>query len=199
MRAPDRPFRNEIAAYRKKWTADRQGKEIPEVGRKLLARWETDKRADEIWSTLTGKLPPEAMPTAEELIYLVVARRLLADEIKRETTERPGVINEADKRTKQQLQGGAYSQLILENEARREYEGRRGGLISRKAKTAPRKFFVEGWSQKFMELCGQPLDEEVAVLTYFAFGVEMSADQVRYLRKPTTGRDRDIRQRSMSR
>jgi hypothetical protein len=199
MPAPEQSFKSEIAAYRRKWVANSPGEEIPEIVRKLLARWEKHPTTEKIWTELKEKLPPEAMLTAEEFIYLVIQRRVLMAEVKRENRERPTVMAEADARAKQQLQAGEYFQLVRENELRRQYQGIRDKLISRNARTAPRKLFENGWSEKFIELCGQPLDEVVAVLTYVAFGVERTPDMIRGMRKPTTKRDRDTRRRPVSR
>jgi hypothetical protein len=191
MRAPDQSFKKAIAAYRNKWVANNPDEVIPETVRKLLKRWEDHQSAEEIWTTLKEKLPPEAMLTAEEFIYLVIERRMLMSEFKRFLREEPSVIATVDARAKQHLEIGAYSQVVRENELRRQYQGLRDKLVSRNAKTAPRKLFVTGWSNKFMELCGQPLDEIVAVLTYIAFDVEISGDAVRGMRKATTRRDRE--------
>jgi hypothetical protein len=77
-----------------------------------------------------------------------------------------------------------YDSLIRDAEEWKRYGDIRRRGFSRETETAPRQFFMNDWSAKFQELCGQPLDEVVAFLTQIAFNVEVTADAVREARKP---------------
>jgi hypothetical protein len=65
-----------------------------------------------------------------------------------------------------------------------------GSLLGRKRKTGPRNVFIRGWLEKFTELCGKPLVPVVVVITFAAFGEEMTEEAIRDTLKATTRADR---------
>ena len=184
MRAPSRSFGTELEVYREKLIAD--NKEHPDLPLwlKVLDRWRRHTAAEQIWQTLKNKVPAGDMLTEEEFIWLVLEQRLIVLEpLIKVVDGLPGKKQLVDHRTKRHMKEKKHTQIALENELLGRALDQSDRLLGREKKTAIRNRFVAAWSGKFTQICGQPLDEVVRVLTEIAFGKTMTIDSVRGVRK----------------
>jgi hypothetical protein len=196
MRAPASSFKNALQAYLQYLVSENKDSSQLRLSLKVIDRWQAHAATETIWNGLKGRLPSEALPTAEEFIFLVLQRRLLHEQVKRVNDETPIVERAVRARAEQYWkakQGKQYELAAIVRSKLDDFREQRERLLGRKKQEAPRKLFMVGWSDKFKELCGDPLDEIVRVLTEIAFGQEVTIDSVRGAKKPTTRRDRDIR------
>jgi hypothetical protein len=183
MRAPSPTFLSELAIYRQKLALDNQGHHQLPLALKILDRWLEHPSTEAIWQTLEGKLPPEAMPTAEEFIFLILDRRFLAEKFQNVVDGIPTFENKTRVRRRRQERDKKYFELAHEAALLGDViEGRRR-LLGREGTAAIRARFMAEWSAKFRELCNQPLDDVVRVLTEIAFGRMVSLDAVRAAQK----------------
>ena len=186
MRAPPVSFKAEIAAYIKKHCP-------PPEDLALLKRWEEkDLEWKPCWEKIQEKLPAEAMPTAEEFIYLVLQQRDAAKcfgEIKRRTP----TLAEAKRRAAAHVRGKSeFSELAkVHAELAREYEAlaklnQMLARLGRQKKNIERKQFTMAWQDKFFELCGWPLNEVVLVMTLIVYGGNRDIGAIKGTRRATT-------------
>jgi hypothetical protein len=186
-------FGSELAAYREWFIANRQQFTAREhdIGLRVLERWQGRNRNDieEIWNKIISKVRPDQCPAnpadfAAQFISAVISCRTEAETYKTILHAEPELGAKIARRRELHLKNQDYNSLICDDELRKQYGDIRRRVFSRDTKTAPRKFFMNDWSGKFQELCGQPLDEVVAFLTQIAFDIQVTADAVRDSRKP---------------
>ena len=186
MHAPPQSFRAELAAYRKKLIADCEGEPWLQLALKILDRWAERPDADTAWNTIKNKMAPEIL-TAEEFIYQVLIGAVMFQvDARRVRDGLPGMESLIVQRTRDHLRKRKHVQLALENTLLDDIINRSKRLFSREKETALQKLFQQWWCNNFKELCGQPLYDVVAVLTYVAFGDEVDSEDVRRTSRPTT-------------
>jgi hypothetical protein len=190
MRAPSRSFRAEIAAYRDKLVADNDGHPQLQAWMKVLDNWSRHLGAEDIWTTLKEKLPTEIMLTEEEFIFLVLDRRFQLERLNNVIGVLPAVERQIDHQEKRNLKeknrrrrAFEHARLAHANVLLTAVTDQSASLLGREKKNAVRNLFIIGWRDKFRELCGQPLDEVVRVLTEIAFDQPLTIDAVRGVQK----------------
>jgi hypothetical protein len=192
MRAPV-SFKAALAAYQRREivpeiVADAKQRQL---AIKIIGRWKDHAAVETIWDTMEKKLPAEAMPTADDFIYLVLERRLSWEEFNKKVIQQGSrVVDNTRKTAKLHFVEGDYSNATKKASLADNFHRERDQLLGRKRAIAPRKLFAKGWSDKFRELCGDPLDEVVRVLTEIAYGGTRSIGEIRGYQKPTTRRAR---------
>jgi hypothetical protein len=193
--SPTSSFASELKAYRQRLLVS-EHKVQPwfPAALKALDNWADHPGSEAIWTILKEKLPPEALPTAGHFIDLVLQQWVLAQAVdERERDDAKVVKNHVD-RLKRHLRDENYGRLWREAKLLDDHIKVHKKVLRRKMGAAKTNFMA-GWSFKFREQCGQPLDDVVRVLTEIAFGTEETTQSVRDKRRPTTKRGRDIRGR----
>jgi hypothetical protein len=176
-------FRNELATYRERIVG--ANPKFSGLQLEILDRWRDHASVETIWKTIQSRLPADALPTAWEFISLFLERRAIAERVKVIGHEARHVEAKHLVRTKRHIKNRDYAAVAHENRLMSEFiESNR--LLGREKSRGHRKIFVKGWSDKFRELCGDPLDEVVRVLTEIAFGDTETIDAVRGVHRPTT-------------
>jgi hypothetical protein len=192
MRAPSLSFRSELTTWRKQFVAQNDQSPLRRFVLEIIDRWLNHGSVEHIWKTIKLKLPPEAMPAAQEFIWLVLQRRLLLARVDNVIDELPEATRRTKNRAKRFLQENRFGRLSLETGLLAEAKERRAQRVGQKG--GGRRLFIVGWREKFKELCGQPLDEIASALTQIAYGGEApSISAVRSTERPTTQAGRDIR------
>jgi hypothetical protein len=184
--------------------------DLNRADRKHLARWTNDCRTDEAWSKIQKKV---RSPVDEETFAQIFIRETLATRRVAEADQWPEFLThavEAESLAKF-LRGTPIEMLmlppvpdlvelvpLLEKAGRRLREVASHGMhVSRQHNDGlrPRRVFMRMISTDLIqELCGQPVDDAVCILTDIAFpDRETTIDQVRAARKPTTRRGRSAR------
>jgi hypothetical protein len=185
MRAPATTFRGHLREYSQRYLPTPEGVEI-------LKRWEERSDADInlIWNAVKN-LPPEAVPTAEELIALVLSRWTTAKEVEQAITQTPDVADAVRKQIDRVWEDGetwrawlaAIKREVLED-LTRTIRKKSDQLFRRKKAGAARRYFMASWRDKFRELTGQPHDEVVRLLTEIVSGEATTIDEVRKAHVP---------------
>jgi hypothetical protein len=203
MRAPSPSFKAELAACRQMLMLKQKNHRQLSFMLKILDRWAGHPSAEDIWNTISSNWPRNALRSAysdDEFILDVLASAVWAKKLKPVVYELDNCETKTLAHNKRLIGHKRYSEsadlMKLLAEVR---EGRRR-LLSREKKTAARNYFMIGWQEKFITMCGQPLIDVVRVLTDIAFGGEVPVEAVRGARKPTTrearrpkSRERDTR------
>jgi hypothetical protein len=185
-------FKSALLAYRKQLVA----LDVPprSIVFRVLDRWSKHGSVEPIWETVKKKLPADVVPTPVEFIELVLQRRLLCERLEEIVGEAPEIERKTDARSKRHLRDRNRSALIAEQTALNNFTVSGERLFGREKATGPRnKVFMRGWSDKFRELCDDPLDEVVRVLTEVAFGEPISIGAVRGTGRVTTRNARQNR------
>jgi hypothetical protein len=185
-------FKTELATYRRTLVEQRPDDAQRRLALEVIDRWNEHISVESFWGKIVQKLRPEDLPRPEQFIDLVLQRRILAariDEVDRET---PALEKKVKSRAKRHLREKTYSKVATEIGLLADIVDQRKRLLGRES-GGQRKVFVVGWSEKFEELCGQPLDEVVRVLTEIAFDTEETIGGIRGMRRPTKRGDRDTR------
>jgi hypothetical protein len=170
MRAPSQSFRAEIAAYRKVLVAQNIVDSDKQLALKVLDNWSRDPDVETLWEDLIKNLGLDAIPTPGHLIDLVIERRLIAADLENFEIEATDVEVKARSRIKRDLQDQKYDELALRSATLHNVAEGRKRVLGRQKGGFRRRYFIVGWSDKFQELCGSPLDEAVATITRIAFG-----------------------------
>jgi hypothetical protein len=123
-----------------------------------------------LWQDIVKKLGPDAIPTPGHLIDLVVERRILANDLERIAVELPNEESKRRARIKRDFRDRKYDEVGHRSVSLHNLLEGRKRVLGRQEGGFRRKFFCVGWSDKFQELCGSPLDEVVATITRIAFG-----------------------------
>ena len=194
MRAPAPSFKRELAACRQRLESELKDRTKLAFARKVLDRWARQDAIEDIWATVHSKLRVEY--SAEDFILDVLASGHQAKKCK-------SIVYELDSlrglkvldHNKRFIKQKRYSDAALEMKLFAELREERRRLLSREKKTAARTYFMGGWRGKFIALCGQPLNDIVADLTYIALGDAVATEQVRATQKRTTRRGRQSRDR----
>jgi hypothetical protein len=182
---PPSTFRSALFAYRKELLA--AGVPPQSLAVRVIDRWSNHGAVESLWKTIAKKLPAEVLPTPKEFIGLVVQRRLLCEQLQEIVREAPALEAKTNARAKQNLREKKRKAVIVEQMALDNFVDHGTRLFGREKVTGPRnKVFMRGWSDKFRELCGDPLDEVVRVLTEVAFGGSISIASVRGTNRATT-------------
>jgi hypothetical protein len=158
----------------------------------LLNRWLAHPEAEAIWTRLREKLPSDV--SAGAFAYGVVQRRLLAEKFSLIIREAPGLEAKGKVRTKRHSAQRKYAQVASENALLDDFVKQRERLLGRQ-KSAPHSRFMRELGEKFRELCDQPLDDVVRVLTEIAFGEGVSLDAVRGAQRAKTREGRRSKRR----
>lgn len=184
MRAPSPSFRAALAAYRQKLVADNEGHPLLPRMVKVLNAWEEHGSTEQVWSTIKDKASPEHMLTEEEFIYFILQHRFAYLEIANHIVdELPHIKRKVDHRTKRHMKEGKHAKLAAENEILARTLATSERLFGREKKTAIRNRFVTALSINFIQVCRQPLDDVVRVLTEVTFGKKITTEAVRGARK----------------
>jgi hypothetical protein len=166
---------------------------------KIIQRWKRHPQADKTWGIVREKLSTDDSPSARQsFIGLVLERAVVAKEIERVVEERPRVLKRVNRLAERKWKSGEHQLAASMKSAIAQHEIIATRLLGREKKTAARKLHMKGWSDKFNEVCGQPLDEVARVLTEVVFNVGVTTDAVRGAQRPSTRRgrskpDRDTR------
>jgi hypothetical protein len=187
MRALSPSFKSELEAYRQRLAKERADYPRLAFALQVIDRWHDHTDVETIWDTIKEKLPADAA-TAEQFIDLVLQRWDTATELNERVPKIPDIETKSRSWIKRHLQKRKYGQIARETGLLDDLLERRTRLLGRQG--TARKPFMEGWSAKFQELCGQPLDEIVASLTEIAFNGRVTIDMVRRARRE---RDRSTR------
>src|SRR5262245_57293207 len=181
MRAPAPSFKSELEACRQRLIGIGLRPDDHRLAIDVLDRWKDHASAETIWSKIRQKMPGI---TAREFIAVNLERRLaIAEQLKVRIPEMHGVEASARRRAAHHRKAGDGSRAAAEMSQLERFRADRVRVLGRKMKDAPRVMFMKGWSAKFRELCGQPLDEVVAFLTEVTFGGQVTIDAVRRARR----------------
>ena len=181
MRAPPSLFLSELTAYRQ-WIASEHP--VDEEALALLDRWRNHEQRKHVWESLTAALSPEAMPTPAELIHIVIERWRVAKRLDAVIEEAPKLEEKFRRhRAKAHIRNRDYALLSHEAAQIGIMTAKSEQLFGRKKASGSQRVFVKGWSDKFVELCGQPLNSVTAALTSIAFGREVTPNAVRMIRQ----------------
>jgi hypothetical protein len=155
---------------------------------RVVDEWTRYPGVEDLWHKISAKLPADY--SAPRFIAEVLQQRDFAEDLDRVTEGLADVEQKNASRTKRLLKEakGAskvenLKQIAIENALLASTIEDRGRILSRKSETAARQYFSATWSKRFMELCGQPLDDVVSALVLIAFQETMSVDAVRLARK----------------
>jgi hypothetical protein len=183
-RAPS--FKSEIAAYRQRFVKERADYPRLAPALRVLDRWSDHPATEAIWKTINERLPAEAVPTAEQLINLVLQRWDAASALNERVPQITDIEIKTRHRIKDHLHKRKYRQIarlagwldkILQTRTR---------LLGRQG--AGQKQFMKAWSESFQGLSGKPLDATVASLTEIAFDGKVTVDMVRRARQDRSTR-----------
>jgi hypothetical protein len=178
MRAP-RLFRSEIADYRQRFVAQVCNEPERGIGLQVLERWEAHADRERIWDAIGPKLEC----SATQFIDLVISRRMLAEELATTIEETPRLKARTSMLTKKYSKSGTHWHYVADlARGQADYNQMFARMFGRKAQLEPRLRFMDGWSDKFEELCGFPFDWVVAALTEIAFDLPVTPDAVRMRR-----------------
>jgi hypothetical protein len=151
----------------------------------IIERWKDHPAAEQTWRIIRQKLSEEILPSPKPFIALVLERALIAKEIDRVVDGAP-LVKRADRLAEHKWRGGEHQFAAAIKTTVTEHQRISARVLGREKKTASRKLFMLGWSDKFKELCEQPLDEVVRVLTEIAFGTEITIETVRGAQRQST-------------
>jgi hypothetical protein len=180
-------FQKELALIRQRLVLEHKDDPLLPLELKVLDDWAKHPDAGKPWKILTDNLPLKAIPTAEQFICLVLARRVdVAERLSKMVREIPELDDEIEARIKLHRKNKRYELVSDEMERQDNFHSEADRVLGRKKSIAPRQKFMVGWSEKFKELCGQPLDEAVRILTEVAFDDEATLDEVRWAQKQRT-------------
>jgi hypothetical protein len=192
MRAPSLTFRDELTAYQKRLPALTPDNDHwkGRLAHEVIARWIDHTECEAVWTTLRPLLKVEVTPG--HFIAEILFARNDAELLNMMVRAAPKLEAKMRARTKRHLSEKRYTQLADENVVLGDFVERRARVIGRE-KTGPRIHFMQRLSAGFLQWCGQPLDNEVRVLTEIAFGEEITTEAVRAARRPKAKRDRATR------
>ena len=191
MRAPSPSFKAELAAYQRQVVPEIADDDQRQLAVKIIDDWKDHAAVEKTWNTIKRKLPAEVMPTAAEFINLVLERRLSWEQVNKKVIQQGPQVEADTRRTANyHWKSGDYDNAKGKMSDADKFHEMRDRLLGRKKALAPRKLFTKDWSDKFRELCGDPLDEVVRVLTEIAFERLATISAVRGVQKPTTRRAR---------
>ena len=146
MRAPV-SFKAALAAYQQREVPEIADAQQRQLAVKIIGRWKDHAAIETIWDTMRQKLPPEAMPTAEDFIYLVLERRISWEEVKKKVIQQgPEVEGNTRKTANCHWEARDYDNARGKMSEADKFHEMRDQLLGRKKATAPRKFFAKGWS-----------------------------------------------------
>jgi hypothetical protein len=191
MRGPSPSFKAELAAYQRQVVPEIADDDQRQLATKIIGDWKDHASVEKTWNTIKQKLPAEVMPTAAEFINLVVERRLSWEQVSKKVIQQGPQVEAGTRRAANYLwESGDYDNAKDKMSGADRFHQMRDQLLGRKKALAPRKLFTKDWSDKFRELCGDPLDEVVRVLTEVAFEQPRTIGAVRGVQRPTTRRAR---------
>jgi len=194
MKAPTPTFKAELEAYRQKLlvSENRDQPWLPEAVQ-VLDRWRKHPDVEVAWKTLTRRLPSEAIREPAQFIDLVLERWFAAFRL--EEASREGRAVEANVRSvaTRQWRDREWASAAHRMEEADKFQKLGKEVLGHKRRDSPRKRFIIGWAEMFRNLCGQPLNNVICVLTEVVFGGTVTCEMVSNAQKPTTKRGRDIR------
>ena len=192
MRTPSHTFRDELKLYQRRLPALTTENDHwkGRLAHAILERWIDRNECESIWVTIRPLLRVQVTPG--HFIAEIIAARFEAEQLDIIAREAPAIENKNKARTKRHLQEKKYSELAKENAALADFVDRRARVLGRE-KTGPRLHFMRQLSAGFIRWCGQPLDNEVRLLTEIAFGVELTSEAARAARNPRARRNRCTR------
>jgi RNAse (barnase) inhibitor barstar len=185
-----RPFKDELADYRKALIEQRPDNAQRGLALQVIDRWMEHGSVQSLWDTLMRELRSEDRPLPVQFIDLMLQRRILAERVEEVDQEAADLEKKVQSRAKRHLKDKAYAKASIELGLLTDFIDQRKRVLGRE-RGGHRKIFIVGWSQKFDELCGQPLDEVVRVLTEIAFDTEETIGGIRGARRPSSRGDRD--------
>ncbi len=184
MRAPS-TFKSEIAAYRAKlpFVLSSDDPDVlenaVEIAARVLDNWEKHLDAEKPWLAIADHLSDDS--TTEAFIFLVIRDALVAEKLRGQDAETPALEKDYRSYEKFGRKHKLYAELAyakaLRNHVRRLRQ--KPKLLSRKKQKAPRQYFIETWRRRFQEICGQPLEPIVGILTEIVFGGTIDPPVVR--------------------
>jgi hypothetical protein len=188
MRAPTPSFKGALAACRQRLESELKDHTKLAFALKILDRWSRQPALENTWATISPKLRVEY--SAEDFILDVLASAHCAEKLKLVVDELDSRGPKTIARSKHFIKSKRFSEAADVLKLLAEVREGRQRLLSRKKKTAARNYFMTGWGEKFITLCGQPFDDIVIQLTEIALGDEVTMEMARGARKPTTSSGR---------
>jgi hypothetical protein len=195
MNTPTRTlFKSELAAYRQKLLVSENKDQpwLPEAVQ-VLDNWRDHPDVEAAWTTLTRRLPSEAICDPGQFIDLVLARWFAAFKLEEASREGPAVEAKVRSVATRQWGDGEWASAAYRMQEADKFKKLGKEVLGHKKKDSPRKRFIIGWAEAFRSLCGRPLNNVICVLTEVVFGGTVTREMVSDAQKPTTKRGRDIR------
>jgi hypothetical protein len=187
MKSPS--FKAELEEY-KEWVATWSLAPVDQWQQKLalvvIDNWRKSASVESIWTKLTTELQPDDLWRPKEFITLVLQRRFLAEQVLQSVKEAPKVESAIDRQWKRHWRDGKYFVAAGERTELDKFLVQKKRVLGRDQVAAASKLFIKGWSEKFMALCGKPLDEVVRVMTEVAFGGKSTIPSARGARRATS-------------
>ena len=184
MRA--KSFVSELEAYRIWLVSNSKDDPYLPYKLKIIQQWKDHPQADQTWGIICQELSTDDLPTPRDFITYVLGSAIVASETDRVVKEERQVVIRVNQLAERKWKNDEHLLAAIMKSAIAEHELVSTRLLGREKKTAAKKRFMLGWSNKFKELCGQPLDQVVRVLTEIVFDVEVSIDAVRGAQRPST-------------
>jgi hypothetical protein len=153
---------------------------------KIIQRWKGHPLADKTWDIVCQTLSTDDLPSARDFITFFLDRAIVAREINRLVKEERQEVIRVNQLAERKWKSGEHQLAATMKSAVAAHEQASTRLLGREKKTGARKRFMRGWSDKFKELCGQPLDEVVRVFTEVVFNIRVTTDAVRGAQRPST-------------
>lgn len=163
-------FSQALSKYRKVLTPEAIAEPYYGLAVAVMDRWANDADREKLWRTLVAKLRHEDLPTPLQFIDMVVSRRLLAARLEEIENELPTEVQKARARIKRNLTEGSFDKVAIEATLVDNVCEPRSRVLGRQKGGFRRRYFSLGFSDKFQELCGTPLDDVVGAITRIAFG-----------------------------
>jgi len=182
MRAPEPTFKSALVAYQQQALKDAAGPERDLIAA-VIDRWleHRDREIETIWHKIVeaSDANGKERPVAEGFIDWFLMTCLVCERLSDTIAEAPAVYSalrvQAERDWKQErVSKAANTRIIVKAHARKMDD-----VLGRKKKEAPRVRFMRMVREMFIENCGKPLNDVVAVLTEVAFGQPVTTDAVK--------------------
>jgi hypothetical protein len=204
MRAPASSFKSVVVSYRDAVLDGAPAGSERDFVSDVLKRWLSHPDTERIWEAIReASIANENTPPLASLFIAWILRIGLDYQLLSKRIEKaPAVQSELRSRAERDWRAGSDWDAAFKRAFAKEGAQFATDVLGRQKGGAPEKRFRRMVRDTFIENCGRPLNDTVAVLAEITFGTEVSSDAVRGTNRSTTrsgrrtkGRDRDTRPR----
>jgi hypothetical protein len=185
MRAPSPSFKSEITAYRRTVLDGAPPSKGRDLVSAVLDRWQEHPDTERIWNDINGGSVANKTAPVPALLFIawLVRTRMeyerLANVIAKTSDVYLAVRQQAERDWKAgHVWDAAQKRTLVEKHAKDM-----DAALGRKKTGAPKQHFMRLLRDMFIENCGKPLNEAVAVLTEIAFDDPVTTDAARKARR----------------